>query len=376
MTKKIVPSIAVLSADLRPARGVGDFARLVASEMAERGVKCVIEDRRGREPPEEARLAGECVFLQFVPYAWQPRGLIGAAVRAEIIKRCDGRDAVVYMHELWIGESRRDDWKNRLVGWWQRRGVLRLLRALQPKLVLTSIPVYQAMLNRHGIKAELLSLPSNLPAPTETDRVDAQSWLVARKLDDRNPIALGGVFGAIHPEWRPVSALREWVKSGRTEGRESVLIVLGNNGVAAQGVLKDLGEEVANLRIERAGALSAGLLAALIERLELGFATTPWNLIGKSGSVAAFRAAGVPVVVTRNDWEWRGGTVPERGGAVGLRLWQRGFDWNRLMSEKTRSGGEIAETVARLQKFMNLSEVGRSMVEETGPKLTPKQVNR
>jgi len=376
VAEEITSLISVMSADLRPGRGVGDFARRVATELADRRVESVIEDRRGREPSGVLRGSDECVFLQFVPYAWHERGLIGPTARAEIMERCDGRRVAVYMHELWIGESRRDSWKNRLVGWWQRRGVLRLLHELRPKLVLTSIPVYQAMLKRHGIDAELSQLPSNLPASSAADCVAAEEWLGGRKLNDQTQIVLGGVFGAIHPEWEPVPVIREWVDFARSMGREPVLLVLGISGLAARKVLSELGEGVANLRIERAGVLSARLLSALIQRVEVGFAPTPWALIGKSGSVAAFRAAGVPVVVTRNDWTWRGGAVPARVEDTGLQLWEPGFDWSRLKGEKSRGGGEIGKIVDRLQEFMNWS--GRDHLSSGVSKeaLSPKKMNR
>lgn len=353
ISNKTITSVAVLGADLRPSRGVGDFARRVASELKRQGLGGTIEDRTSGELAEHAVAEPQGVFLQFVPYAWQLKGIIGADQRAEIIQRCAGRRVVVYMHELWVGESRNERWRNRLVGWWQRRGVVRLLEALRPESIVTSNSAYQAVLAMNGLDAEVLPLPSNLPEPSEADLNEATAWLEERELFEKGQFELGAVFGVIHPEWNPVAAVQEWSDMARAHGRQPVLLTLGKSGLAAKPILEQLQREVKGLRVERAGALTAGLLAALIRRVELGFATTPWNLIGKSGSAAAFRAAGVPVLVTRHDWVWRRGHLSPPQARAGLRLWHPNFDWDQLLAERAPDGISTAEIVDRLRRILN-----------------------
>ena len=351
ISKKMVSSVAVLGADLRPSRGVGDFARRIASELKRQGLGGAIEDRRISETLDQRVGENEGVFLQFVPYAWQLKGFIGADQRAEIIRRCAGRRVVVYMHELWVGESRNERWRNRVVGWWQRRGVVRLLEALRPESIVTSNSTYQTVLGRHGIDAEVLPLPSNLTEPSETDKAEATAWLEDRGLLENGQFELGAVFGAIHPEWNAIEAVQEWGDFVREKGRQPVLLTLGKSGFAAGPILEQLKQEAKGLRVERVGALTAGLLSAFIQRVGLGFATTPWNLIGKSGSVAAFRAAGVPVIVTRNDWVWRRGLIPPQQECAGLRLWHPKFDWSELLEERSPAEISPARIVDQLRKI-------------------------
>lgn len=335
----------LLGANLRAGCGVGDFSRRVAGVWQSEGERCGLWDRRGREGDEAT--AEAAVFLQFVPYAWHPRGLIGPSVRREILARCEGRRTTVFMHELWVGESKGDATRDRWLGFWQRRGVLRLLRELRPAAVMTSNAVYQAMLAREGFVAERWSLPGNLPRPTEAEEEQATGWWRERGLDG---VEVAAAFGSIHPEWDGAAALRSWRGHLAAKGREGVVLTLGRNGPAAEAVWGRLAEAAAGLRIERGGPMAAGLLAAVLAKVSLGLATTPWALIDKSGTVAAFRELGVPVLVTRDDWRWRRGETPRRAEEAGLRRWRDGLDWDGLLAERVvRSEDAARGLVARLR---------------------------
>lgn len=329
--------ITLCGADLRGGQGVGDFARGVAAEWRRDGWAVALADRGGCEGEAGA---GAGVFLQFVPYAWHAWGWVGAGVRREIAGFCAGRRTAVFMHELWVGESTGDALRRRWLGWWQRRGVVRLLRCLKPVAIVTSNMVYRAILAREGFEAEVWQLPGNLPSPTAADEKMAGEWWAERRLGGAQVAA---VFGAIHPEWDGAAALRSWCEAAAARGREGVLLTLGRNGPAAEVGLARLAAAVPALRIERLAARAAGPLAAVLAKATVGVATTPWALIDKSGTVAAFRERGVPVVVTRDDWRWRRGETPVRAEEPGLRRWRAGLDWDALLAERVgRAGGSGA----------------------------------
>lgn len=345
--------LLLLGADLRAGIGVGDFTRRLAVAWRSQGRCCTLADRAGREGGAPTKTAE--VFLQFVPYAWHPRGLIGRQVRNEIVARCEDRRVVVFMHELWIGEATGDPLPARILGCWQRHGVTRLLGALRPAAIFTSNEAYRAMLAREGLVADVCALPGNLPTPDPADRLAAATWLRDRGLDG---VKFAAVFGAIHPEWDGASALRSWMQHLGASKQEGVVLTLGRNGPAAGSVLARLAAAVPGMRIERGGALPARLLAAVLARATLGLATTPWALIGKSGTVAAFQEAGVPVLVTRDDWRWRRGETPARAEEPGLRLWREGLDWDGLLAERKPRASAIDKLVQMLAQ--RLAGDGRS----------------
>jgi hypothetical protein len=59
------------------------------------------------------------------------------------------------------------------------------------------------------------------------------------------------------------------------------------------------------------GELPAPELSVLLQGLDFGIATSPWSVIGKSGTVAAMLEHGLPVIVTRNDGQLRNGPTSE-----------------------------------------------------------------
>lgn len=344
--------IHVVGANLSPQTGLGDYARQMGAAFEDLGCGWDLVDGAGKGGLAAAAALREKssggVWLQFVAYGWGKRGVVDRAAARALGEACAGRRTVVNLHELWLGEAVSDGLKNRWLGVWQRRGVLRTLRAVQPVGVITSTPVYQAILAQAGIAAEVWPVPGNLPAPTAEEQRAADAWLRERGLADA---AIAVVFGAVHPEWEGASALRSWRDYQARAGREGVLLVLGRNGPEAAGVLVRLAAAVPQLRIESGGMLAAGLLAAVIARAALGLATTPWALIGKSGSAAAYRALGVPVLVTRDDWRWRRGETPMRAEEPGLRRWRENLDWATLLAERapvTVSTGQLARRVEEL----------------------------
>lgn len=327
------PRIALLAARLDTG-GVADHVSTLGAALRERGA-VVWELERGAAVPEEA----EWVVLHFVCYGWARRGILCGRDIEGLARVCEGRRVAVFFHELWIGEAAGEPLKNRLVGAWQRRGILRLVKRLGPERVLSSNPVYRAMLADGGVEAEVLALPGNMPVATEADRAEARGWLAARCAGGEG-VARAAVFGALHAEWDGAEALRGWAEFEAARGRAAVLLALGRGGPAGAERLAALEAAVPQVRIVRAGEMSAGLLAGLLAECDLGLATSPWALIGKSGSVAAFLEAGLPVVVTRNEWRRRRGETPEPEAHALLFKWTgaEAAEWGRWLG--ARRGAE------------------------------------
>jgi hypothetical protein len=337
--------VIFVGADFRPGGGVADYTRRLAQalEADGRGVLLIDWRRRGldefvaagREAMARGAASDAWVVVQFVGYDWGARGVVGREAIEALRALCAGRRTAIYLHELWLGENAGAALRHRLLGWLQRRSVRALLRALRPERVLTSNPVYRVVLRRRtGLDAVVSPLAGNLPVAARADIDEAAGWLA------RHGVRCGGgrgpavVFGALHPEWEPAAALADWL-SWRKEAGEAVLLAVGRHGPAGEERLAALAAAVPGLRVVRAGVVRPELAAAFITLGEIGVATSPWALIRKSGSVASCRELGLPVVVTRDDWRWRGGATPEEAGEPGLRRWVAGgFDWAELAAAR------------------------------------------
>jgi hypothetical protein len=245
------------------------------------------------------------VSLQFVPYGFHPKGVVfGLAKLLEPLFA--GRHDHIMFHELWIGESNEYGLKDRLVGFLQRDAVLRLVHHLRPRLVQTSNPVYRELLRRNGVSAFQLPLPGNIPvlAP-EAGGLESilkeQGWLSESFV--REDWWVAGIFGTIHPQWSPDRFLDQLCAVAGEKRKRPLLLHLGRTSAPGTAVWNRLDEKYAGrCDFGALGAQSAARLSVLFQALDFGIATSPWALIGKSGSVAAMLDHGLPVVVTRDDW--------------------------------------------------------------------------
>lgn len=328
-------SITFVAPRLSAGTGLGDHTRQLITALQAEGWAAAqgeLNDMVGVTEP------GAIIWVQMVPYAWGANGVPRRDLLDRVVSLGKGRTVVVYFHELWVGEQRGARWRHTVLGFVQKWRVLRWLKVLRPALVLTSNANYQAILSHASIEAKRIPLPSNLPAPSTLDRDAASSWLNERVDPTRAATAEFGVlFGAIHPEWDGSRAVAAWLTDTEARGRTGVLLVLGHNGPASAAILARLVSATGACMV-RGGPLSPGLLAALIARCTVAFATTPWALIGKSGTVQAFRQLGVPVIVTRDDWRWRKGPTVMPVNEPGLRQWSEAFDWNSFRHERFPAG--------------------------------------
>lgn len=327
------PHIALLAARL-DSGGVADYVSTLGTALAARGAT-VSTLARSDLPWFTAPV--DLLGLNFVSYGWAGHGILRDRDIGQLRSACAGRPVALYFHELWIGASRGEPFKHRVIGALQRRSLLRLVAALRPAHVLTSNPVYQELLAREGIAASVIPLPGNLPAPADSDRCEARAWLVAHDLGGARPPDLAAVFGTIHPEWDASAAVIGWLAHLAAHGCQGAVLTLGRHGPAGAARLAALREKIPSLRLVSAGELPASLLAGLLAECSLGLATSPWTLIGKSGTAAAFLDAGLPVLVPRDEWRLRRGPTPLPATHPRLRKWTTApaFDWTSFLAARS-----------------------------------------
>jgi hypothetical protein len=170
------------------------------------------------------------------------------------------------------------------LGWIQRRGVLALLRTLDVRLIHTSNPAYVQLLVRHKLAARCLPLFGSLPLPAAS----------ATRAGDRLTFAF---FGTLHPVWPP-----EPLFSHLRELNQRIELVHAGQIGAGEMLWHRLESTYGRtFQFRRLGHLNAQAVADFFAAADFGIATTPWSLIGKSGSVAAMLECGLPVIVNRDD---------------------------------------------------------------------------
>jgi len=328
--------ILLVAPSIEPGKsGVGDYALSLAGELSRLGQTVALigladeTDQIKRTSPSETirslalpqtlpwperqqacrdfcrDFQPDWISLQFVCYAFDPRGLVwnlGSRLRSW----GGGASWHVMFHEIWVGAKMDASWKQRLLGRLQRASIQWSIRALKPRAVHTSNETYRSLLARAGIPAGIQPMFGSIPFLPPSDD-SALETLLAR----HGPVPGGtaprlqelwiGLFGSLHPIWPPEPFFTHLLQAEQISGRRPVLISVGRLGPGRElweRLRKDYGTRITFLEL---GEQSPERICRLFQRLDCGIATTPYQVIGKSSSAAAMVEHGLPVIVNRTE---------------------------------------------------------------------------
>ncbi len=323
--------IVLVASSLEPGKdGVGDYTRSLAVECARLGHEVALLALHDRhlpapfvelEPPTlrlpatmpwaertcraEKFLANfdpQWVSLQFVPYGFQDKGFVWNLPKF-LEPLTFRRKTQITFHELWIGAYRSAGFKERAIGLLQRAGILRLVRRLAPVAFATSNDAYIALLARGGIRAQLLPMFGSIPL-AENPKSD---WLFAELraagvcFQRREELWIFSMFGALHAMWSPEPLFTYLGEAGARDGRKIVIMSMGRLGAGEALWQKFHDTYAGRLHLVRLGERSLHEVSAVLQEADFGIATSPWELIGKSSSVATMLEHGLPVIVNRDE---------------------------------------------------------------------------
>ena len=313
--------ILFLCSGLEPGRdGVGDYTRRLAAECVSQGHECRIislnDKTSGTEPGclrcsgagrvEQARdfaadFEPDWISLQFVPYGFHRKGIPWRLAR-DLEAVIAGRPLQIMFHELWIGTAEGASFKHRVVGALQRICILRMARALAPRIIHTSNPTYIGLLAKAGVEAALLPLFGNIPVVAGTPEFPPELAEAGINALAREHWWMGLFFGTLHPQWEPQPLLGILLAAARRANQRVGLMAVGRLGSAGEAIwermTRDHGDEIVFVKF---GEQPGERVSELLQIADFGIAASPWNLIGKSGSAAAMLDHGLPVIVTRKE---------------------------------------------------------------------------
>lgn len=317
--------------------GVGDYVRALAGECVRRGHACTIialhdpfvadvvetttfelclirypadqswAERLASATADLRRIAPDWVSWQFVAYGFHARGFLPGNL-LQNARKLRGTRCHIMLHELWLGLASGSGFRERALGWLQRRGVVCLLDQLEPDVLHTSNSAYKEALGREGYAVEVLGLFGNLPVAERPSHGTSPfaSWLRAGS-DPADVAPLVGVtFGTLHPQWRTQATVDWLLATARRKDRVPALLALGRAGEHAARIVDCFRR--GGVEVGETGELDSLTVSRLLGAADFGIAPHPWALMGKSGAAAAMLDHGLPVLVPRDDWRLRGGT--------------------------------------------------------------------
>ena len=339
--------IAFICSSLEPGRdGVGDYTRRLAGELIRQGHSVVAvglnEPNLAETLPEQQEIEGATIAvlrlasgsswsrrvtetrdwlrtfnpdwlsLQFVPFGFHDKGLFFGLGKSLAAIKTKASWHIMF-HELWLGLGENAPFKHRVWGLLQRLIVWDFMGRLHPRIVHTQAESYRIALLRENLVANILPLFSNIPrCPGDgwTGLLEPLVTAAAGKSQDRSQLYLAGVLGGVHPEWSAETTVNILLPLVQRGHKRLVLVFLGKHNLTPEAVNQLKAALHSRAEVVFTGEKSAADISILLQALDLGLATTPRQIIQKSGSAAAMLEHGLQILVTRNDWQLRGLDAP------------------------------------------------------------------
>jgi hypothetical protein len=222
------------------------------------------------------------ISLQFVPYAFSPKGLpffLAKGLKTLLVKK---RQLHVMFHEIWVGTENGFDWKRRLTALLQQMIIRRMTGALQPAIMHTQLPLAQRNLQAMAGRIHPLPLFSNID-------VFEQPSLPG------NNVLRVGFFSQAAASTPILSFMEILCSNARAAGNSIELWFIGGNAARMREAGEIINKKGLFNKISYTGFLSPEGISAALQHCTLGITQVPRHALGKSGSVAAFLHHGVPV---------------------------------------------------------------------------------
>lgn len=315
-----VMKILFLCSSIEPKKdGVGDYTKLICSALIKNGY-CVsilaLNDKYIAGFVKETVISGDFSFttnrislgmpqsqkfaltqeiisafnpdwvsLQFVPYGYNTKGL--PFWLPNFLNKLIGKHSWhIMFHELWIGRNQNMSLKNKVISYMQEVIVRQIIKKINPQVIHTHLPVYMNNLKKITSNISPLPLFSNISPPINFLQSIADKrfrWAFFSQVDTSPEI---------------INFINIFNTELLEKGIFPELIIIGNNKNKMLGYVEEFKAKCPLFaHIECTGFLSENEISIELKYCNLGITPVPLHGIGKSGSVAAFLAHGIPVAV-------------------------------------------------------------------------------
>jgi len=221
--------------------------------------------------------------IQFAPYAYANNGMPKTILNFLAKELCSKRVHLNF-HEIWVGAYPRANWKERGIGWLQKKLILGFINKCKPAWITSSNSAVLDRLKQAGVPAMFLYLFGNIP------------YLANSRVTTKRQTLNVAFFGTLYADF-PYDKLGNFFSTlSKTCGKKLEIILIGRQREDAGSCHLYSMCKKNEFLIERIGELSTNLISEKLQECSLGVSTTPFDVIGKSGATAAMLEHGLPVL--------------------------------------------------------------------------------
>ena len=265
--------------------GITDYVNLLSKELEKNGHFVEVETIDSIK--DFAHISknlprSDLYSLQFAPYAFSQTGLSGKGL-ITFAKSLANKNTHINFHEIWIGAYPSAKWKEKTIGWLQKREIVKFINISNPVTITCSNSAAIDRMRQSGIDCNYLYLFGNIPF-SKTEQSKASTVLSV------------AFFGTLYEKF-PYGLLAEKLN----EISKSLNIPIHIKIIGRQresGGLKEInkiGKELSFV-ISQLGEHPSKAISKEFQNCDLGVSTTPYDIIGKSGVTAAMLEHGLPVL--------------------------------------------------------------------------------
>jgi glycosyltransferase involved in cell wall biosynthesis len=279
-------NICILSGSYKPGKcGISDYIKLISGELQRYGNKCnhiAIDEGNTLSDIAQNLPYADLYSIQFAPYAFSSSGLSKKGL-ITFAKSLKNKNTHINFHEIWIGAYPSAKWKEKTIGWLQKREIVNFINICNPSAITCSNSAALDRLHQAGIDAKVLYLFGNIPySPSEKHD----------SLNHLNIVFFGTLYGTF-----PYDQLAKTLISISQYLRKQIYIkIIGRQREGlGLGYIKEVSQEY-GFAISISGELSISKISEELQRSDLGVSTTPYDILGKSGATAAMLEHGLPII--------------------------------------------------------------------------------
>ena len=263
--------------------GITDYVELITQELEELGhqIECYFIKKDSEELTDLPN--ADLYSIQFAPYAFASKGIPYQILKG-LASKLLNQKVHLNFHEIWVGAYPRASWKEKGIGWLQKKLILGFINQCKPRWITSSNAAAIDRLKQAGVPAIFLYLFGNVP------------YSATSKVTTKGQTLKVAFFGTPYADF-PYDKLGNFFSIlSNTSGKKLEIILIGRQREdAGSDDLYSLSKKN-DFLIERTGELSTDLISEQLQECSLGVSTTPYDVIGKSGATAAMFEHGLPVL--------------------------------------------------------------------------------
>ena len=278
--------ICFISGPYKPGKcGVSDYITLLSAKLKNHGHEAqhiaindgsTLSNIAGNLPP------ADLYSIQFAPFSFSPTGLSQKRL-LDLAKSLRNKNTYINFHEIWIGAYPKAKWKEKTIGWLQKREIVKFINISNPVTITCSNSAAIDRMRQSGIDCKYLYLFGNIPYSKTEQTKESTVLSVA-------------FFGTLYEKF-PYDLLAE--KLNKISNSLDIPIHIKIIGRQREGegikIIQQISQKY-RFAISRSGKLPSFKISEEFQHCDLGISTTPYDILGKSGATAAMLEHGLPIL--------------------------------------------------------------------------------